>query len=484
MSSLFSHLRVGLKKNRHMAIKKRKTAELDIIDLAFGGKGIAKPDGFPVFVDRTLPGDKALVRITKKKKKYAEGKLIDLIEPSPLRQDAPCDYAGYCGGCRWQALPYEKQLEYKKNHVTESLEHIGLLKDIPVQDVVPSDQIFEFRNKMEFSCTDRRWLTPGELEDPEIMKGFGLGLHVPGTFAHVIDIDKCHIQPDLGNQILGDIREYIKASGLPAYGLSTHQGFWRFVMLRSSSAHGHWMVNLVTKEENDAVLVPLAEKLMATFPEITSVVNNVTAKKAGIATGEYEKVLAGERCIREKLGDFTFEVSANSFFQTNTRGAEKLYSLVSQYAALTGTEHVIDLYSGTGTIPIWLSRDAARVTGIEIVESAVADAGRNATLNGIENCTFHVGDIKTVLPEIDKRCDVMIIDPPRVGMHKDVVDQVIHIAPVKIVYVSCNPATLARDLFMLKEHYNVIEVQPVDMFPHTFHIESVALLELKSKGAP
>lgn len=462
-----------------MAIKKRKTAELEIIDLAFGGKGIAKPEGFPVFVDRTLPGDKALVRITKKKKKYAEGKLIDLIEPSPLRQDAPCRYAGYCGGCRWQALPYEKQLEYKKNHVSESLEHIALLKDVPVKPVVASDAIFQFRNKMEFSCTDRRWLTPEELENPEITKGFGLGLHVPGTFAHVIDIDECLIQPELGNQILNDIREYILGSGLPAYGLTSHQGFWRFVMLRSTTAQGHFMVNLVTKEENDDVLMPLARQLTERYPQITSVVNNVTAKKAGIATGEYEKVLAGERCIREKLGEFTFEVSANSFFQTNTRGAEKLYSLVSHYAGLTGTEHVIDLYSGTGTIPIWLSRDAAHVTGIEIVESAVADAGRNAALNNIDNCTFHIGDIKAVLPEIDKRCDVMIIDPPRVGMHKDVVDQVIAMAPPRIVYVSCNPATLARDLFMLKERYDVVEVQPVDMFPHTFHIESVALLQLK-----
>ncbi len=466
-----------------MGIKKRKTAELEIIDLAFGGKGIAKPDGFPVFVDRTLPGDKALVLITKKKKKYGEGKLISLIDPSPLRQEAPCRYAGYCGGCRWQALPYEKQLEYKKNHVVESLEHIALLKNVVVRDVVPSDQIYQFRNKMEFSCTDRRWLTPEELEDPDIKKGFGLGLHVPGTFDHVVDIHECLIQPAAGNQILAEIRDYIKASGLPAYGLKTHEGFWRFVMLRSSSAHGHWMVNLVTKEENDAMLMPLAEQLMAAHPEITSVVNNVTAKKAGIATGDYEKVLMGERCIREKLGEFTFEVSANSFFQTNTRGAEKLYSLVSHYAALTGKEHVLDLYSGTGTIPIWLSKDAARVTGIEIVESAVADAGRNAALNGITNCAFHVGDIKTVLPEIDKRCDVMIIDPPRVGMHKDVVDQVIDIAPEKIVYVSCNPATLARDLFMLKAHYSVVEVQPVDMFPHTFHIESVALLELNSQGA-
>lgn len=460
-----------------MSLKKRKTAELEIIDLAFGGKGLAKPDGFPVFVDRTLPGDKIVARITKKKKKYAEGRLISLIEPSPLRQKAPCAYSGYCGGCRWQALPYEKQLTYKKQHVKESLEHIGLMKEIPVKDVVPSELIYEFRNKMEFSCSDRRWLMPHELEDPNIIKDFGLGLHVPGTFDRVIDIEKCHIHPDMGNQILADIRAYIKQSGVPAYGLKSHEGFWRFVMLRSSTAFGTWMVNIVTKEENDALLAPLAGELMDKYPAIASVVNNVTAKKAGVATGEYEKLLAGERCIKEKLGEFTFEISANSFFQTNTKGAENLYTLVSHYAALTGRENVLDLYSGTGTIPIWLSKDARRVTGIEIVESAVEDARRNARLNGVENCDFHVGDIKTVLPELHKKWDVMIIDPPRAGMHKDVVKQVIQLSPEKIVYVSCNPATLSRDLALLQPAYRAVEVQPVDMFPHTFHIESVALLK-------
>lgn len=460
-----------------MSLKKRKTAELEILDLAFGGKGIAKPDGFPVFVDRTVPGDRALVRIVKKKKNYAEGKLIELITPSPLRQNAPCTYARYCGGCRWQSIPYESQLQYKQRHVAESLAHIGQLKDVPVKSVLPSEKIFGFRNKMEFSCSDRRWLTPEELEDPDCTKDFGLGLHVPGTFDKVLDIENCLIQPDPGNEILDFVRKTIKNSGFPAYNLKTHEGFWRFVMLRHSVAFDTWMVNIVTKKENDTLLIPLAEKLMETFPTIASVVNNVTARKAGIALGEYEKILAGDRCIREQLGAFTFEISANSFFQTNTRGAEALYGLVSQYADLTGSERVVDLYSGTGTIPIWLSMDADHVTGIEIVESAVLDARRNAKINGIENCTFHVGDIRYTLPDAADRCDVMVIDPPRAGMHKDVVGQVMTLAPEKIVYVSCNPATLARDLAMLVPDYQVIEVQPVDMFPHTFHIESVALLK-------
>ncbi|MBF0211030.1 MAG: 23S rRNA (uracil(1939)-C(5))-methyltransferase RlmD [Desulfamplus sp.] len=464
-----------------MGFQKGKIVEVEIIDLAFGGMGVAKPEGFPIFVERAFPGDRVMVKITKKKKNYAEARVLEMVEPSKVRQKAPCYYADYCGGCRWQALPYSEQLKYKKQHVIDSLEHIGLLKGVLVKDVIPSEEIFGFRNKMEFSCSNSRWLTSEELENPEIKKDFGLGLHVPGTFDKIIDIENCLIQPDIGNQILNHIRQYIKESGLQAYNLKTHEGFWRFVMLRSSSAFGTWMVNLVTNQENDQLLNPLADQLMAKFPQIASVVNNVTARKASIATGEYEKVIAGDRCIKERLGEFIFEISANSFFQTNTKGAEALYSLVSKYAELSGKEYVIDLYSGTGTIPIWLSKDAGQVIGIEIVESAVKDARRNAKFNNITNCEFHVGDIKDVLPSIVSgySCDdVMVIDPPRVGMHKDVVAKVIELAPKRIVCVSCNPATLSRDLALMKSKYRVVEVQPVDMFPHTFHIESVALLTM------
>ncbi len=460
-----------------MNIKKRKTIEIKITDLAFGGKGLAKLDGFPVFVDHTLPGDTVLVRISKKKKSYAEGKLLNIIEPSPLRTKPLCEYSGYCGGCRWQELPYEMQLQYKKKHVEDSLAHIGLLKDIPVKNVISSDRITEFRNKMEFSCSNRQWLMPEELENPDIIKGFGLGLHVPGTFDKVIDIKNCAIQPHTGNRILSTIRKFIKNSKIPGYDLRSHEGFWRFIMLKNSSAFNTWMVNIVTKEENDELLIPFAEQLMEEYPEIKSVMNNITAKKSGVATGEYEKNLSGDSFIMEQLGNYIFKISANSFFQTNTRGAEKLYSIVSDYALLKGNETVFDLYSGTGTIPIWLSGSAGEIVGIEIVESAVMDAEKNAKLNSIENCHFFTGDIKEVLPTINKKCDLMIIDPPRVGMHKDVVEQVLKLGPEKIVYVSCNPATLARDLGMLKSGYTAIEVQPVDMFPHSFHIESVALLK-------
>ncbi len=462
-----------------MTIKKRKAYELEIIDLAYGGRGLAKPDGFPVFIDRCVPGDVVFAKITKKKKSWAEGKLIEILKQSPLRNQGKCQYCNFCGGCKWQQIGYDIQLEYKKRHVIESIEHIGGLKDVRVNDVIPSDKIYEYRNKMEFSCSSKRWLLPWELENEEIKKDFGIGLHVPGTFDKVIDIKQCEIMPNTGNQILDDVRKFIKESDFPAYNLRTHEGFWRFLMLRHSVAFDTWMVNVVTKVKKIDVVQNLADLLAQKYPQIKSILNNITDSKSGVSIDKEEICLHGEDHIKEKLGKLEFKISANSFFQTNTRSCEKLYSKVSEYAALTGNEIVIDLYSGTGTIPIWLSDQAKMVYGIEIVKSAVIDARQNALLNGIENCEFLEGDIKDVLPGLEQKPEVMIIDPPRVGMHKDVVQQVLLISPEKIVYVSCNPATLARDLEMLAPKYEIREIQPIDMFPHTYHIESIALLVKK-----
>ncbi|MBC8439823.1 MAG: 23S rRNA (uracil(1939)-C(5))-methyltransferase RlmD [Deltaproteobacteria bacterium] len=459
-----------------MTIKKRKAYELEIIDLAFGGRGLAKPDGFPIFIDRCVPGDVVFAKITKKKKSWAEGKLIEILKQSPLRNQGKCQYCNFCGGCKWQQIGYDIQLEYKKRHVIESMAHIGGLKDVRVNDVIPSDRIYEYRNKMEFSCSSKRWLLPWELENEEIKKDFGIGLHVPGTFDKVIDIKQCEIMPALGNKILEDVRVFIKESGLSGYNLKNHEGFWRFLMLRHSVAFDTWMVNVVTRVKKIDVVQNLADLLAQKYPQVKSILNSITDSKSGVAFDKEEIILFGEDHIKEKLGKFEFKISANSFFQTNTRSCEKLYSKVSEYAALTGNEIVMDLYSGTGTIPIWLSDQAKMVYGIEIVKSAVIDARQNAGLNGIENCEFFEGDIKDVLPRLKQKPDVMIIDPPRVGMHKDVVGQVLLIGPEKIVYVSCNPATLARDLEMLAPEYEIREIQPIDMFPHTYHIESVALL--------
>ncbi len=460
-----------------MNLKKGQQLEVVVDDIAFGGRGLVKVDGLAVFVDQAVPGDRAEIRIVKKKKNFAEARVNRIIDPSPFRITPPCRYAGYCGGCKWQFLDYPKQLEYKQKHVAESIVHIGLLKNITVHDVIPSPNIFKYRNKMEFSCSDRRWLMPDEMDKEDTDISFALGLHVPGTYQKVLDTENCFLFPDLGNAILEDVRQYMKQSGMPVYGLRSHEGFWRFLMLRHSAAHDQWMVNIVTAAEKMEAVKPLADKLMEKYPQIVSIVNNISARKASIAVGEFEILLAGEACLRDKINAFEFEISANSFFQTNTLGAERLYQTVIDYAGLTGSETVTDLYSGTGTIAICLASSAGKVMGIEIVDSAVADAEKNCALNKVSNCRFISGDIKDCLCKITDVPDVMIIDPPRVGMHKDVVKQVLDMAPSKMVYVSCNPATLARDLNMIKDQYRVLEVQPVDMFPHTFHIESVVRLE-------
>jgi 23S rRNA (uracil1939-C5)-methyltransferase len=460
-----------------MKIKKGQLLELEVYGIAFGGKGIAKVNGLTVFVEKAVPMDHVLARIVKKKKQYAEARVDNLNKPSPFRVTPRCRYSGFCGGCKWQFLHYDKQLEYKQQHVMDSIERIGQIYGVPVHPTIPSPEIFEYRNKMEFSCSDRRWLLPEEMGKSDIDQNFALGLHVPGTFYKVLDTRVCLLQPELGNRILEDVRKFIRLSGVPVYGLRSHIGFWRFIMLRHSKAYNQWMVNIVTSKEDQRTVQALASQLVKTYPEIVSVVNNITSRRAGVAMGEYEILLSGQPSIRDKIGKFEFEISANSFFQTNTQGAQRLYDTIKEYADLSGEETVVDLYCGTGAIAIFLSGAAKTVIGIEIAESAVNDSMNNCRINGISNCRFVLGDIKDKLAEFTVTPDVMIIDPPRAGMHKDVVCKILELAPPRIVYVSCNPATMARDFGMLKESYRVLEVQPVDMFPHTYHIESVARLD-------
>jgi 23S rRNA (uracil1939-C5)-methyltransferase len=470
-----------------MDLKKGQTLEIAVTDIAYGGKGLARLDGLAVFVDQAVPGDRVVIQITRKKPNYAEARVVELLEPSPHRVTPPCEYSSVCGGCKWQFLRYEQQLIFKRQHVVDALEHIGQLQDVRVLPIIPSELQFGYRNKMEFSCSDRRWLLPTELGKPDIDKGFALGLHVPGTFHKVLDTRACLLQPDLGNQLLGEVRTFMRSSGAPVYGLKSHKGFWRFLVLRHSVANDQWMVNIITAEDNTTKIQPLAKLLMERYPQVTSVVNNVTSRKAGVAIGEIEHTIAGASVISDRIDRYDFEISANSFFQTNTRGAYKLYKIVEEYAGLTGSETVLDLYSGTGTIPILLSESSKEIIGIEIIASAVADAEKNCRNNSISNCRFIQGDIRTCLLQIQKRPDVLIIDPPRTGMHKDVVHQVLALGAERIVYVSCNPATMARDLAIMRDSYRLIAVQPVDMFPHTFHIETIAKLaklspRLQGKG--
>ena len=461
----------------NMSVKKGQDVELEVTQIAFGGRGLARLEGLAVFVDGAIAGDRVLARIVKKKKSYAEARLVSLISPSPFRVDPPCPYSGICGGCTWQQMSYEKQLYYKQQHVQEAFGHIALMPDVNVKPTVGTERVFGYRNKMEFSCAERRWLMPDELGRDDVDTGMALGLHVPGTFHKVLDIQACLLQPDLGNRILCDVRDFIKASALPVYGLKSHEGFWRFLVLRHSSAFDEWMVNIVTASEARDQVQPLADLLVQRYPNVISVINSISGRKAGVAVGEYELLLEGRSTILERIGDFEFELSASSFFQTNTTGARLLYDTVRRFARLGGDETVLDLYCGTGTIAIYLAAEAREVIGLEVVESAVADARRNCGRNGIDNCRFVAGDVRQTLPALGVQPDVMIIDPPRAGMHADVLQEVMTLRPRRMVYVSCNPATLARDMLQLKEAYRVLEVQPVDMFPHTFHIEAVAALE-------
>jgi 23S rRNA (uracil1939-C5)-methyltransferase len=460
-----------------MDIKKGDTIELTIEKVVYGGRGLAHLNNMAIFVANTAPGDRVTAKVAKVKKNFAEARVLEVLETSPNRIISPCPYSDYCGGCTWQFIEYEKQLEYKHAFVEDLLNHIGKATNFQINHTLPSAQIFGYRNKMEFSFSDKRWLLPEEKDKKMDDKNFALGLHVPGTFDKIIDIDGCLLQKEEGNEILREVKRFVKDSGIPAYGLKTHQGFWRYLMLRHSHAFNEWMVNIVTSEERDAPVQTLALILRDGFKGIVSIVNNINTRKGGTAIGERERILTGRRNIREKIGTFTFEISANSFFQTNTSLSQRLYQTVKDFASLTGKETVLDLYCGIGTVSIFLAPQASRMIGMDISNSAIADAKSNCQLNSIDNCEFLCGDVRMLLSQYSVKPDLLVTDPPRVGMQRQVIDQVLRLLPDRIIYISCNPATLARDISLLKAQYRVEEVQPIDLFPNTYHIESIARLE-------
>jgi 23S rRNA (uracil1939-C5)-methyltransferase len=461
-----------------MNIRKGDTLELRIEKMVYGGRALAFHNGMAIFVDKAVPGESVFARVIRVKRDFAEARLLEVLNVSPHRAIAPCPYNNYCGGCNWQFIDYEKQLEYKHGFVEDSLHHIGKVAGVSIHPVLPSPQILGYRNKMEFSFSDRRWLLPAD--EGKNDRHIALGLHVPGTFDKIIDLEGCLLQKDRGNEIMREVKRYVKGSELPAYGLRSHQGFWRYLMLRHSHYFDEWMVNVVTSEERGAALEPLIPILRNRFGEIASLVNNINTRRGGTAVGEWERILAGRGNIRDKIGEFTFEISAHSFFQTNTAMAEKLYQRVKDFASLTGKETVFDLYCGIGTVSLFLASMASRVIGMDISDSATGDAGRNCKSNGIDNCEFLCGDVKALLSQIGIHPDLVITDPPRAGMHKKVIDQINQLLPDKIIYISCNPSTLARDVALLKDQYRVEEVQPLDLFPNTHHVESVARLERNS----
>ena len=468
-------------------IKKGTEIELVVENLSFGGKGLARVNGFVVFIDRTIPGQRVLVRITRKKASYAEARVLALLEDSPQAIAPRCTHFGTCGGCLWQNLSYNEQLKVKRDMVWECLAHIGGLTHDVVMPTLPSPQIYYYRNKMEFSFAARRWLSQEEVDRNQLEKprNFALGLHVKRFFDRVLDIEECYLQNPLSVAILKRVRQFASASGLPPYNTRDHKGFWRFLVVRDSKHTGQILVELITAPHGSTAspIEDLASMLLSEIPEITTLIHGVSKKKAQIASADTQEVIVGPGYIEERLGDFQFRISSGAFFQTNSKAGQILLDQVLAGCALTGSEIVWDLYCGTGVMAIGMARGARKVIGFELNQQALADARINARLNGIDTCEFVPGDVKALLDTPSSLIqqygepDVVVTDPPRAGMHPAVVKQLAALAPPKIVCVSCNPATLARDLKVLMEKYRPLRVQPVDMFPHTPHIEAVAVLE-------
>ncbi|NLA48791.1 MAG: 23S rRNA (uracil(1939)-C(5))-methyltransferase RlmD [Bacteroidales bacterium] len=456
-----------------------------ITDIGAEGNAIARVEGLVIFIPMLVPGDVVDIRITRKKRNYLEGRVIRFHEYSPDRIKPLCRHFGVCGGCKWQHLPYELQLKYKEKQVTDTLTRIGKVRPDEILPVVASDDVYYYRNKLEYTFSDRRWFTREELDSETDFAGKdALGFHVPGFFDKVLDIKECHLQPEPSGSIRNAVRRYAHRKGLSFFNLRQQSGFLRNLIIRSSKS-GDIMVIVVFFLDEQERIEGLLDYLSEEFPRITSLWYIINRKKNDSLADQQPVLYRGDDHLTEEIDGLKFRIGAKSFFQTNTCQAEKLYAIAREFAGLTGKETVYDLYTGTGTIAAYMASRAARVIGIEYIEEAVRDARINSEINNIKNTEFIAGDLKDVLSGSFFRDhgypDVVITDPPRAGMHPDVVRSIMEAGPGKIVYISCNPATQARDISMLAERYEVEKVQPVDMFPQTHHVENVALLKLKNE---
>lgn len=463
--------------------KRGATLTLEIEKFADKGMALARVDGFVILVREGVPGDWVKARIYKKKKRYAEAEIEEVLEPSALRTEPRCYYFSTCGGCKWQHVQYEAQLEAKRESVEGALQHQGgfSLDNVEVQSTIGAEEIYLYRNKMEFSFSAQRWLTPEEIATGrDFDTDFALGLHVPGNPFKVLDLKECHLQSEVSQRLVNGVRELAKAEGWEPWHIRKHEGFLRHLVIRQGTHTGDLMVNLVTNGHHPERMQTMAAYLQATFPEVTTFVNTINTGVAQTAFGEAVHTIFGPGVIYDTIGPYRFEIASNAFFQTNTRQAERLYAVARDMADLRPDDLVYDLYCGAGTISIFMADAVAHVVGVELVEEAVANARANAAHNGVENTTFVAGDLKELFTpsfiETHGPPDVLIVDPPRGGMHPDVVKQIATMRPERFVYVSCNPQTQARDLEMLSDVYSIEAVQPVDLFPHTQHIENVVSL--------
>jgi len=458
--------------------KKLLIENLEITDVAAEGKSIGKHNGIVVFVKYAVPGDLVDVQVVKNRKRYMEGFPVRFRKFSGIRVSPFCEHFGVCGGCTWQHLPYTEQLKYKQKEVSENLSRIGKVEIPLIEPVIASPDNMYYRNKLEFSFSSQRWLTQGEIGSGLPIDKRALGFHMPGKFDKILDIRNCYLQPDPSNAIRLFVKEFAVRNSLALYNPYTHEGLMRNLIIRNNLS-GEFMIILSVSAMNEHI-EKLLQELCSVFPAIVSafyIINN----KVNDSLADLEPVLfRGKDHLTEKIEGLTFRISPKSFFQTNTRQTFTLYEVVRDYAGLKGSETVYDLYTGTGTIALFLAGKCKKIVGMDFVDEAIKDAGINADLNIINNVEFLSGDVKEMLEDQfvcrHGKPDVLVVDPPRNGMLKDVIEGIIRVMPEKVVYVSCNPATQARDINMLSEHYRVERSQPVDMFPHTYHIENVVLL--------
>lgn len=455
---------------------------LEIIDAGSEGKAIGKHEGLTVFVPFAVPGDVVDVQVFKKKKTYAEAYIVNLKKSSPDRIDAQCEHFGLCGGCKWQIMPYEKQLFYKQKQVFDNFKHLGKFEFPELQPILGSEKQYFYRNKLEFTFSDLRWLDDIDKQkqsNGESIETEGLGFHIPGKFDKVLDIKKCHLQADPANEIRLAIKRFALEHHIPFFNVRKHEGVLRNIILRNSTT-GEWMVIVVMTEMNEQTR-HLMQFLADCFPMITSLQYCINTKFNDNITDLEIVTFKGSPYMMQEMEDLKFKVGPVSFYQTNDEQAYRLYCTAREFAQISSEDVVYDLYTGSGTIANFVARQAKMVVGIEYVDEAIVNAKENSKLNGISNTRFYAGDMAKVFTadfiRQNGRPDIVITDPPRAGMHDKVIEQLISIAPKRIVYVSCNPATQARDITLLDTDYKVVKVQPVDMFPHTHHVENVVLLE-------
>ena len=461
--------------------------QVEIVDAGAEGMAVARVDGLVVFVPFVVPGDVVDIQLYKKKKNYAEGRAVHFHQLSPLRVEAACPHFGTCGGCKWQTMSYEAQLAAKQRQVRDNLERLGGIDCSALRPICGSENIYFYRNKLEFTFSNRAWLSAEQLQSPPDHPTPGaLGFHIPQLFDKVLDIEHCALQSDPSNAIRNAVRSYAIAHNLPFYDIRNHTGFLRNIVIRNSSL-GHWMVIVIVAVEAPDLLFPLLDMLHADFPQITSLQYIINNKMNDSYSDLEVHTYFGQDHIEEQMEaphgrSLHFIINPKSFYQTNSAQAQRLYNYVSELAELQPGDTLYDLYTGTGTIALFLASQVKKVVGIEYVEEAIADARTNAEINGFSHTQFFAGDMAKVLTEefiaAHGQPDVVVTDPPRAGMHEKVVAQLLKAAPRKIVYVSCNPATQARDLRLLSERYEIRRIQPVDMFPHTQHVENIAELVL------